>query len=78
MGTNVLNVQKGKPAQTFNNEVIMPRIKDNDHTKYTVLLSPSELESAQAAAIRAGVSPKVAGNTSAFLRYLVTEFAKKA
>ena len=25
----------------------MPRIKDNDHTKYTVLLSPSELESAQ-------------------------------
>jgi len=56
----------------------MPRIKDNDHTKYTVLLSPSELESAQAAAIRAGVSPKVAGNTSAFLRYLVTEFTKKA
>ena len=49
----------------------MPKIKDNDNTKFTVLLSPSELEKAQATAIKAGVSPKIAGNSSAFLRYLV-------
>lgn len=52
----------------------MPKIKDNDNTKFTVLLSPSELEKAQATAIKAGVSPNIAGNSSAFLRYLVKRY----
>ena len=52
----------------------MPKIKDNDNTKFTVLLSPSELEKAQSTAIKAGVSPKTAGNSSAFLRYLVRRY----
>lgn len=52
----------------------MPRTKDNDHIKMLVVLSPSELEAAQTTAIKAGVSAKIAGNTSAFLRYLVKRY----
>jgi hypothetical protein len=49
----------------------MPKIKDNDHEKFTVVLSPSKINEAMKVAIQRGVNPKIAANTSAFLRYLV-------
>lgn len=49
----------------------MPKIKDNDHEKFTVVLSPSKIDEAMKAAIQRGVNPKIAANTSAFLRHLV-------
>lgn len=52
----------------------MPRIKDNDHTNFTVVLSPSKINEAMTAAIQRGVNPKIAANTSAFLRYLVERY----
>ena len=54
----------------------MPKIKDNDHIKMTVVLSPSELEAAQAIAIKVGFPPKIVGNTSAFLRMVVNKFTQ--
>lgn len=52
----------------------MPRIKDNDHTNFTVVLSPSKIDEAMKTAIQRGVNPKIAANTSAFLRYLVERY----
>lgn len=45
--------------------------------RYTVLLKESELFTAQVLATKDGVSPKTTGNTSAFLRYLITNYLKE-
>lgn len=55
----------------------MPRIKDNDHEKFTVVLSPSKIDEAMKTAIQRGVNPKIAANTSAFLRHLVERYIEK-
>lgn len=52
----------------------MPRTKDNDHEKFTVVLSPSKINEAMKAAIQRGLNPKIAANTSAFLRHLVERY----
>ena len=56
----------------------MPRIKDNDHTNFTVVLSPSKIDEAMKTAIQRGVNPKIAANTSAFLRYLVDRYIEES
>lgn len=56
----------------------MPRIKDNDHINFTLVLSPSKIDEAMKAAIQRGLNPKIAANTSAFLRYLVERYIDEA
>lgn len=56
----------------------MPKVKDNDHEKITVVLSPSKIDEAMKAAIQRGLNPKIAANTSAFLRHLVERYIDEA
>lgn len=55
----------------------MPKVKDNDHEKFTVVLSPSKINEAMKVAIQRGLNPKIAANTSAFLRYLVERYIEE-
>lgn len=55
----------------------MPKVKDNDHEKFTVVLSPSKIDEAMKTAIQRGLNPKIAANTSAFLRYLVERYIEE-
>ncbi len=43
--------------------------------RFTVTLNADRLEDAQRIASKLGISPKISGNTSAFLRLLIDEFA---
>lgn len=54
----------------------MPR-KIDGLEKMTVTLKRGDLFAAQVLATKRGVSPKTTGNTSAFLRYLITNYLKE-
>lgn len=51
-----------------------PRLKVK---KYTVMLNDAELFTAQLYATRDGVNPKITGNNSAFLRWLLQTYIKE-
>lgn len=54
--------------------MIMPA-KIEGLKRFTVTLNEDMLTAAQVRAAKVGVPPKISGNTSAFLRYLLKEFA---
>lgn len=54
----------------------MPR-KIDGLEKMTVTLKRGDLFAAQVLGTKRGVSPKTTGNTSAFLRYLITNYLKE-
>lgn len=51
-----------------------PLINDKPMTRVNVMLDKDALEKAQRKAALAGVDPAIAGNTSAFIRWLIDNY----
>ena len=51
-----------------------PLMRDKLMTRVNVMLDRDALEKAQRKAAKDGINPAIAGNTSAFIRWLIDEF----
>ena len=56
----------------------MPRQKNKMLKKVCLFLDMDAIAKAKLAAIRKGLEPNLAGNTSALLRYLIADFTAKS
>lgn len=54
-----------------------PPIKDHPMSRVNVMLDRESLDKAQRKAAKAGINPSTAGSISAFIRWLIDEYARK-
>lgn len=56
----------------------MARKKRENLSKVCFYIDVDAIKAAKVAAIKKGIDPDIAGNSSAFIRYLVSEFLRSA
>lgn len=56
----------------------MPRPKRENLSKVCFYIDVDEVKAAKVAAIKKGIDPDIAGNSSALIRYLLSEFLRSA